>query len=293
MKNLIKKIVKHVLMMGPNRLALIFFKIYRQIVLHGDTIYKNELKYQKDIFLKLGFGPGLKAIDIGAANGVTNSNIYPYKKWLTGDNSFLLMVEGNPDFSKYLKYNYNFKKSTVYHGFISSDNVSKIFNDSGVPKVVDLLSIDIDSYDYYILDKALMIVRPNLIIAEINERFPPEVYFKISSDVNPALLGGAFYGMSLSAAAEVLSRHNYKIIGLFYNNIYAVPVDNLTCGHNHSLDDLYTNGYKNMEKRKKYFHWNGRYEAVLKMGSEGVINFFNDEFKKIGAKNDDYTIRLS
>jgi hypothetical protein len=104
-------------------------------------------------------------LDIGASDGILNSNTYHLleHKW-SG-----LMVEGN--YEKFRVLNKSLRHSNVksINEFVFSSNIIDVLNASGCPKAFDFLSLDIDSFEYSVLNKILMHFKPYLICVEINE----------------------------------------------------------------------------------------------------------------------------
>jgi len=91
------------------------------------------------------------------------------------------------------------------------------------------LNIDIDGYDYYVLDAILSTYRPHLITAEINENIPPPIKFSILYTKNGSWNGWSgkssdhFFGMSISKLYDLCIKHSYDLINLNYNNAFLMP----------------------------------------------------------------------
>jgi len=94
---------------------------------------------------------------------------------------------------------------------VSKENINEIIISQGFNGEIDLLSIDIDGIDYWILD-SISIVKPRVIIAEINPILgtnPISVpYF--SDFVHKEK---DYYGASLPAFKILLKRKGYRLIG--------------------------------------------------------------------------------
>lgn len=120
----------------------------------------EDLELEK-IFDKLGISKGF-FVDVGAWNGKYLSNTY----WavLKGWNG--LEIEGN---QKYANKAISILPSNIhvfckYIGPDELDNILSLFN---VPEDFDLLSIDIDTYDYWVW-KNLEKFKPKVVIIEVN-----------------------------------------------------------------------------------------------------------------------------
>ena len=87
--------------------------------------------------------------------------------------------------------NYNLKKYTI-----TTDNVLNIFSNENVPLEPDFLSVDIDSYDFYVTHKILQIYSPRVLVVETNPTFLKEnKVIKLNHPLN----GGAYHGCSVKA----------------------------------------------------------------------------------------------
>lgn len=153
-------------------------------------------------------------VEIGSANGVNNNTAYlAILKKFSG-----VMIEGdkfNSWLSKMVYKKYNSSVLSI-NSFISLDNIDeliKVFpcND------LDVLSIDIDGVDYFILEKILVAgVRPKILIVEYNANYGPDrricVPYKRDFDYSKAHSTRLYYGVSLNGWRALLLRFNYKFI---------------------------------------------------------------------------------
>ncbi|HMP73305.1 MAG TPA: hypothetical protein PKE55_08585 [Kiritimatiellia bacterium] len=100
---------------------------------------------------------------------------------------------------------------------VDEHNVNRLLASTGLPMdTVDLLSLDIDSTDLWVL-KALEI-QPRVIVVEINARWPEGVSRTVARDATDAPQSHPDYGMiyggaSLSAFCRVLCGKGYRLIG--------------------------------------------------------------------------------
>jgi hypothetical protein len=106
----------------------------------------------------------------------------------------------------------NLKKYTI-----TVDNVIDIFDDNSVPLVPDFLSVDIDSYDFYILHRILEKYKPRVMVLETNPTFLKDnKVVKLDHPLN----GGAYHGVSLKAWFDSLS-DTYDLVCHEVNGINA------------------------------------------------------------------------
>ena len=99
-------------------------------------------------------------------------------------------------------------------------NVVSILEAARCPRQFAFLSLDIDSYDHYLLDRILGAFRPGLICVEINETVPPPLKFTVSFHEDQQWAGDHFQGQSISKCHELCVRYGYAIVELHYNNLF-------------------------------------------------------------------------
>lgn len=161
---------------------------------------------------------------------------------------------------------------------VNPDNVLKLFEWYKVPSNF-YLTIDIDSYDYFVLEKIVEKYRPKLIISEINEKIPAGIKFSLK--YNPKFWWDTshFYGYSISMLEGFLKEHNYKILDLDYNNVVLVEGE-----QKESLDNIYKSGYLDKKDRKQLYPWNEDFEPIYSMDKDEQLLFIKDKFKKFEGK---------
>ncbi len=154
-------------------------------------------------------------VDIGASYGEAWSNVWECLK--SGWSS--LLVECDPEKYPTLKTAaYQFPKASVETEKCTPINVCKMLASHGVPMHFDLLSLDIDGYDYHVLRALLRTHRPEIIVCEINTCVPPPYKFSVNFDPKYWWGSNPFFGMSLAAVHELLSSKGYKMIDLIEDN---------------------------------------------------------------------------
>jgi len=195
------------------------------------------------------------AVDVGAGDGMTFSNTYPlYREGWNGI-CFEPSVPQFHDLTHSLKDSPN--KIGLCNEFVTPDNVLTFFEGFNIPKDFGFLSLDIDSYDYYVLEKILEKYTPAFICTEINENiFPPVCYALKYQNMNRIPL--KLLGQSISMVEKLLQSKNYSLICLEYNNLFAVRND-LIC-HLKSFQpkkstELYYEGFINKNDNSIKLHW--------------------------------------
>ncbi len=153
--------------------------------------------------------------------------------------------------------------------FVTPENVVSLLRAHDIPTDFSVLSLDIDSYDYWVLDALLTSFRPRLVVTEINEKIPPPIRFVVNydPDFQPA---HHFFGHSIQSLEDLCARHGYAIIALEYNNAFLAPAE-LAGVQPLSAEDAYRRGYLERPDRREKFHRNHDMEILHTLSpAEGV-----------------------
>lgn len=191
-----------------------------------------------------------------------------------------LWIEGdNKSYNKALE---NFDEAinkdllTIQHSFITPENIEEIFDENNVPKDLDLLSIDIDTTDYWVR-KAITNYKPRVLIMEYNAAyFPPVVWIKKKNET--FWDGDINMGASLQALHDLNKLKGYTLVGCDFNGVNAFFVRN-DC-YDESLFESDTSAehhYEPFKDIKNYvFH-----RRAFSLGDidEDILNI-NDEERK-------------
>lgn len=157
------------------------------------------------------------------------------------------------------------------------DNVVSILEAARCPTEFAFLSLDIDSYDHYLLDRILAAFRPRLICVEINENVPPPLKFTVTFSEDQYWRGDHFQGQSISMCHDLCVKHRYDIVELHYNNLFLVPTE-LNAWTALAPQDAYDAGYRLKPDRKERFPWNADMEAVLTLPPREAAAFLERTF---------------
>jgi len=160
---------------------------------------------------------------------------------------------------------------------ITPCNLLSFLQGYDVPKEFGVLSLDIDSYDYFVLETLLTKYRPTVLMVEINEKIPPPLSFTVTYDETWGWDGSHFYGMSISQAEKLAHAHNYALVHLEYNNLF------LVAGEHHFLESLsateaYNKGYLSKADRKEKYPWNQDMEELLTLPPQEGMEFLHERF---------------
>ena len=115
----------------------------------------------------------------------------------------------------------------VDHTAVEPDTVDSLLSQHVAP-VFDVLSLDIDGNDYWVLE-ALEAVRPRVVVVEYNATFGPErsvtIPYMRAFDRYRAHASGFYHGASLTALARLGERKGYVLAGCDSRGANAFLVD--------------------------------------------------------------------
>ena len=100
----------------------------------------------------------------------------------------------------------------LYQAFITAENVVSILRGYGIPPSFDLLSVDIDMNDYWVL-RALLVAgySPRVVIVEVNAVLGPTVARSVKYKPERVWKGDDFHGASVTAFCKLLGR-DYSLL---------------------------------------------------------------------------------
>jgi len=232
-------------------------------------------------------GPKRRLIDLGA--GVRDDDpCFPFVE--AGWDG--LLVDGDP--SQTTKWASRFPQKDAKHNivsYITADTVRDIIAGNGFgSNNVDLLKIDIDSFDCYVMHKVLQITRPLFIVMEVNVKYPPNMRFAMFPGFRTdgsqlpfdSEKRGHVYGCSLAYQVLDLMRPNdYEILHLDWNNaIYYDTRAAAPASHSDgsefappSFKDLYVSNYWSRPERRSAFAFNNAIELWVMpgLGKQGIF----------------------
>ena len=150
-------------------------------------------------------------VDLGANDG----------NWLS--NSKLLITEHGYNG---ILIDYDTKGSNVHNEFITAENICDLLKKYNCPKEFNMLSIDIDGNDLWVLKALLKEYSPRLIICEINGVFPFEDSRAMKYNPNHKHLENDYYGATLAAFTKLGEQTGYNVIYQNHSlNAYLVRKD--------------------------------------------------------------------
>lgn len=264
------------------RLSFIFLKSVelftnRLKIVRKDNSFAGEHSILAETMKKLDIGDGY-LVDIGAADGIRQSSTVGF---LSGSNWRGTLFEYNPESFSRLAFLYNdSQRVNLAKVKVTPVNLAPLFEGIGIPERFEYLNIDIDSYDLSILRELIDSgYRPSIISMEVNEKFPPNIYFEVLFSEDHSWNGDHFFGCSLTAAYENLQPRGYELVVMEYNN--AIFIDSTSFLSGSLMTDLnkfYRNGYLTKNDRKELFPWNQDMEIIQELEPKDVLQYLNKKF---------------
>lgn len=119
-------------------------------------------------------------------------------------------------------------KINLHQHYLTAENIVTLFQKYSVPEKFDLLSIDIDGNDFYILKSILSSYVPRVIVCETNQlispkiactvKYNPEIYFDVNS---------RYFGASVKAFDDLCKQHSYIMVCQHDQNVFFLHKDDL------------------------------------------------------------------
>jgi len=107
---------------------------------------------------------------------------------------------------------------TIKKEYVTPENVNLLFKKYNVPQEFDLLSIDVDSYDYWIW-KALEGYRPRTVVIEYNSAIPATESIVINPDPKILKKYPESFGAGLLALSKLGKSKGYTLVACDSNGI--------------------------------------------------------------------------
>lgn len=179
----------------------------------GNHKHKGFSQYGEEGYLKFIFkNIGIKhkfLVDLGANDGTYLSNTKQFR--MEGCDSVLIEGKEFPG---------------IHHHYITAENINGLLKQYGTPERFDLLSIDIDGVDYWILKELLKEFKPRVIVSEYNSEFIDSR----AIEYDPAFVFKAtdHYGYTFEAGLKLAEEFGYRVIFQNSNlNMYYLRKDEM------------------------------------------------------------------
>lgn len=187
----------------PRRLERFGYKVYSQ---------SDEDGILAEIFHRIGTTNRV-FVEFGAEVGLENNSRLLLEQGWSG-----LWIEGNPDYADSIRWTYRDQLASAQLKFTSSfvypTNINQLISDAYISGEIDLLSIDIDSNDWFVW-QAISVINPRVVCIEHNHGYPPpmEYVMPYKPDYYWDGTGPAIYGSSLSSNCKLGLEKGYTLVG--------------------------------------------------------------------------------
>ena len=185
-------------------------------------------------------GEGAKfCVEFGFGNEACTLNLLSNKRWAGA------LFDANPiEYLRGIQRYFNREDISVKNIALTPKNINEAFIDAGVPKTIDVLSIDVDGVDLYLL-KAIR-NRIRILICEYNASFGPELSVSIPymDEFNRMKFHPQYHGASLRALTKVAKMKSLKLVGCESCGINAFFVEKKANIEEVSVEEAFKNHSK-------------------------------------------------
>jgi len=128
--------------------------------------------------------------------------------------------------------------------FITKENIVELFRKYNVPNKIDLLSVDIDLNDFYVLNEILKYYTCDIIICQYNPLHLPNEDKIVIYNKNGFWDSTNYYGASLLSFEKLANTYNYSLVYCDKNGVNCFFI------HNNIINEkiLKFNNFGNIEK---------------------------------------------
>jgi hypothetical protein len=198
----------------------------RRLLRSGYRVYSqaDEDGILHEIFRRIGEGKRT-FLELGVGNGLENNTLFLLVQgwsgiWIEGSDRKVAAAKKNlagPVADGRLK---------VERHFVTAPTIDKQIATLAGSRDVDVLSIDLDGNDYYILD-AIRSISPRVIVAEYNSKFPGDIPWIIEYNEGHRWDGTDYFGASLKSLETLLAPRGYSLVGcnILGTNAFFVRTD--------------------------------------------------------------------
>ncbi|MBM3777227.1 MAG: FkbM family methyltransferase [Acidimicrobiia bacterium] len=146
-------------------------------------------------------------VDIGCGTTGGNAAVLAFDFGWRG-----LMVDSNPRATTALRGLIGANPAVSFVcTFVTSANVNDLLREHGMAGEIDLLSIDIDGADYWVLN-AIDVCRPRVMVLEYNASFGPVRAVTVPDGPLPEGAPKGYSGASLAALEQLARRKGYRLV---------------------------------------------------------------------------------
>ena len=229
-------------------------------------------------------------VDIGASDGVSKSSTkkFAYNYGWSG-----CMIECDSlKFSALSSLYSHHENISLVKAKVSPSNIVNILKACDVPQDFQILNLDIDSWDLFVIESLLQSgYQPSLITMEINEKIPEGVIFSVRYNHKHVWKADHFYGCSIAAAYAVVKEFGYSLAAVEWNNAFFVKQSVAPALPDLSVSEAFRIGYLAREDRLSVFPWNANVDYWHSIEPEQALSEIKNHFSEYADNL--YDLRLA
>lgn len=181
----------------PKRLLSAGYKVFSQ---------NQEDGMIAEVFRRIGTA-SKRFIEFGVEDGLECNSAFLLTQGWSG-----AWIEGSQANAEKARAAFAAYQVEVVNRYITVENADQMIGGLAHGEELDLLSIDIDTIDYWIW-QAIRTVKPRLVVIEYNASWPPFIRKTVANDPNMVWDGTNFSGASLGALAALGREKGYALVG--------------------------------------------------------------------------------
>jgi len=235
--------------------------------------------------------PNRYFVDIGAGDGITDSNTSQLV--VAGWSGMFAEMDDRKCNALKVNYGHDSKRFYLCLEKITPLNIVMHLKKAGIPVNFAYMSVDIDGFDYEIVSAIFSGgFFPRVITVELNEMIPPPISFYVRYTEKYQYTRSWFFGCSLQAYCELMSRNGYQLVDLNYNNAYYVKNDFAESNRWAARDprELWENNFAKWPEAFKRDCYNERRGLIFEISDMGISDLlrFVKETICAGRHTDEY-----
>ena len=215
-------------------------------------------------------------VDIGAGDGVDASNTFNLVQ--KGYKGHMLEIDDSK-FAKLAVIYQDYPNVQLYKTKVTPNNVVDLLSSFELSKEIDVLNLDIDSYDYEVLEKILPNFQFQILILEINPMFPKSIDFSVTYEKDFEWELNQFQGASLSMFYKLLKKHNYSCVHINGAFLMAVNSNYLSSNIKEKKILELEENLKISLKNNDATDWENIYKPYWSLNDEEIIRHSKAKFK--------------
>jgi hypothetical protein len=209
-----------------------------------------------EIFRRIGTSNRVFA-EIGVGDGIENNTAFLLSQGWKG-----FWIDGNDAFLQTINEHKALQDGCLVPSvsFVEKENIVALFEQIGIPKDFDLLSIDIDQNTFYIWE-ALHKYLPRVVVVEYNSAIPPDIDWKVQYVAKSTWDGTQNFGASLKAFEKLGIQLGYSLVGCDFNGVNAFFIRNDLVANKFADPFTAENHYE--PPRYQFYHRRGHRRTIL------------------------------